>query len=165
MTTRLAGVFETVATLAGRLVPWLMVPLAALVFAVVVLRYGFDFGRIALQEGATYLHALILMLGMGYTLREKGHVRVDIFYSRMSRRRRAMVDLAGDLLLLVPTCLVIFIVSTGYVARSWRVLEGSTEAGGLPLVFVLKTLIPVMAVLLLIQGVADAIRNVGVLRR
>ncbi len=155
---------ETIAVHTGRVLPWLLLPLVVLTFSVVVLRYGFDFGRIALQEGVTYLHALVLMSCMAYTLRENEHVRVDIFYSKMSRRRRAIVDLAGGLLLLLPICLTILVTSWGYVAQSWRLLEGSPEAGGLPLVFALKTLIPLMAVLLMIQGIADIIRNVGVIK-
>ncbi len=161
---RIARRLEAVAVRAGRVLPWLMLPLAGLTFSVVVLRYGFDFGRIALQESITYLHALILTLCMGYTLRENGHVRVDIFYSRMSRRRRAVVDLIGSLLFLTPICLTILVTGWDYAARSWLLLEGSPEAGGLPLVFALKTLIPLMAALLLIQGVADIIRNVGLIR-
>ncbi len=153
-----------VAAWSGRVLPWLLLPLAALTFGIVVLRYGFDFGRIALQESVVYLHAFILMLCMGYTLRENEHVRVDVFYARMSRRQRALVDLAGGALLLAPTCLTLLITSWSYVAQSWLLLEGSPEAGGLPLVFVLKTLIPAMAAALLIQGVADMIRDLAVLR-
>ncbi len=148
----------------GRVFPWLILPLAVLTFGSVVMRYGFDFGRIALQEASTYLHSFILMLCMSYTLHRNGHVRVDIFYNKMSRRKRAAVDLAGAVLFLVPVSLTVLVSSWGYVAQSWLSLEGSHEAGGLPLVFLLKTLIPLMAALLLVQGVADIIRNAKVVR-
>ena len=155
---------EAVAAWSGHLVPWLILPLAVLAFSIVVLRYGFDFGRIALQETVVYLHAFVLMMCMGYTLRENEHVRVDIFYRKMSRKKRALVDLAGAVLLLIPTCLTILVTSWSYVVQSWSLLESSPEAGGLPLVFVLKTLIPLMAVMLLTQGAADIIRNFTVIR-
>lgn len=155
---------EAVSVWCGRVFPWLILPLAALTFGSVVMRYGFDFGRIALQEVGTYLHSFILMLCMSYTLHGNGHVRVDIFYTKMSRRKRAAVDLAGTLLFLVPVSLTILVSSWGYVAQSWLSLEGSPEAGGLPLVFVLKSLIPLMAGLLLVQAVADVIRHVKAFR-
>ncbi len=155
---------EMVAVWCGRVFPWLILPLAALTFGSVVMRYGFDFGRIALQEVGTYLHSFTLMLCMSYTLRGNWHVRVDIFYNKMSRRTRATVDLAGAVLFLVPVSLTVLVSSWGYVAQSWVALEGSPEAGGLPLVFLLKTLIPLMAVLLLIQAAAEIIRNFNVVR-
>ena len=155
---------EVLAIWSGRLLPWLMVPLIALTFGIVVLRYGFDFGSIAVQEGVTYLHALIMMLCMGYTLSKNEHVRVDILYHNMSRRQRAWVDFLGGLLFLMPTSLTILIVSWNYAAQSWVLLEGSPESGGLPLVFILKTLIPLMALLVLAQGIADVLRNYTVIK-
>lgn len=162
----LSGVrrLDAVAAWCGRVFPWLIPALAALTFGDVVLRYGFDFGRIALQEGETYLHAFVLMLCMSYTLHRNEHVRVDIFYAKMTRRRRAVVNLAGALLFLAPMCVTILVSSWNYVAQSWSLLEGSSEAGGLPLVFLLKTMIPAMAVLLLIQAAAEIARNLGVIR-
>lgn len=157
---KIARCLEVIAVYTGRTLPWLMLPMVVLTFGVVVLRYGFDFGLIALQESVVYLHALVLMLCMAYTLYRDEHVRVDIFYARMSGKKRTLVNLFGNLLFLVPMCLVILIGSWGYVAQSWRVLEGSPEAGGLPLVFVLKTLIPLMALLLLLQATANIIRTV-----
>ena len=160
----IAYVMETVSIQVGRILIWLMLPLAMLTFSVVFLRYGFDFGRIALQEGITYLHAFILMLCMGYTFHENQHVRVDIFYNKMSNKKRALVNLVGNLLFLAPMCLTILITSWNYVVQSWLILEGSPESGGLPLVFILKTLIPLMAVSLLMQGIANTIRNIDTIK-
>ena len=162
---RTARCLESISVYIGRVLPWLLLPMAILTFGVVILRYGFDFGFIALQESITYLHAFVLMLCMGYTFYKDGHVRVDIFYSRLSDKKRALVDLTGNLLFLMPMCLVIFFGSQSYVAQSWRVLEASYEAGGLPLVFILKTLIPMMALLLLVQAIASFIRNVIIIRK
>jgi TRAP-type mannitol/chloroaromatic compound transport system permease small subunit len=128
-------------------------------FLVVVLRYVFDVGSIALQESVTYMHATLFMLGAAYTLQQDGHVRVDIFYQRFSRRGRAWVDLLGTLILLVPICLFVLASSWHYVAESWAVHEGSREAGGLPYVYLLKTLQVIMPVLVLIQGAVWMLRN------
>ena len=157
--SRIGAQLENVAIGSGRLISWLLLPLVALTFAVVILRYGFNIGSIALQEGITYLHAFIIMLCMGYTLHAKEHVRVDIFYRGLSERRKALVDLVGGVTLLLPTCVTILTTSWSYAVNAWLLLEGSPEAGGLPLVFILKTLIPLLAILLLIQGAADIIRD------
>ncbi len=147
----------------GRLTAWLTLMMVAVTFAVVVLRYLFDLGSIALQESITFMHAMVFMLGAAYTLRHEGHVRVDIFYSRLNERRRAWVDLFGVLFLLLPVTLFISWVSWEYVSSSWALLEGSREAGGLPGVFLLKSLIPLMALLLLLQGLAMGLRALCVL--
>ena len=131
---------------------------------VVGLRYLFDTGSIALQEVAAYIHGALITLGAGYTLLHDDHVRVDIFYRGWSPRRRAVVDVIGTLALLIPFSVFVVSSSLGYVAASWRQLEGSAEAGGLPGVFVLKTLIPAMGVLLIVAGVVRAVRSVAMLR-
>jgi TRAP-type mannitol/chloroaromatic compound transport system permease small subunit len=143
----------------GHLLSWLSLLMVLGTFLVVVLRYALDMGWIGLQEAVTYLHAALFMLGAAYTLRQGGHVRIDILYQRMSRRGRAWVDLAGTLLLLAPVCLFIAGIGWHYVAEAWAVREGSREAGGLPAVYLLKTLILIMPVLLLLQGLANALRN------
>jgi TRAP-type mannitol/chloroaromatic compound transport system permease small subunit len=150
----------------GRLMAWLTLGMVGVTFSVVVLRYLFNTGSIALQESITVMHALIFMLGAAYTLRHEGHVRVDIFYRRFGVRGRAWVDLLGVmLLLLLPVTLFIIWVSWEYVASSWSLHEGSREAGGLPGVYLLKSLIPLMALLLLLQGVAMGWRAFCVLRQ
>ena len=136
----------------GRMAIWLLAPMICLAFSIVVLRYGFNYGRVDMQEGVVYLHVFILTLCMGYTMRFGGHVRVDVFYSKMQEKTKARIDLIGDILFLLPTSATIVFYSTDYVATSWQLLERSQEAAGLPLIFVLKTLIPVMAGLLFWQG-------------
>ncbi|GGW92138.1 hypothetical protein GCM10007391_28030 [Alteromonas halophila] len=134
-------------------------------FAVVVLRYGFNVGWIALQESVMYLHSAVFMLAAAYTLRSDGHVRVDVFYRRLSPVSQAKVNLLGTLVLMLPTCSVIFLYSLPYVTASWRLMESSIEAGGLPLVFVLKTLLPVTAAMLMLQGLADIVRYTLMIKR
>jgi TRAP-type mannitol/chloroaromatic compound transport system permease small subunit len=127
-------------------------------FAVVVMRYAFGIGSIRLQESVLYAHAALFMLAAAWTLQTDGHVRVDIFYAQASPRAKALIDLVGTLVFLLPVTVLIGALSLPYVARSWAIFEGSPETGGLPFVYLLKTLIPLFAVLLGLQGVAQAIR-------
>jgi TRAP-type mannitol/chloroaromatic compound transport system permease small subunit len=127
-------------------------------FALVVARYIFSFGSIRLSEAVIYGHAAVIMLAAAWTLAAEGHVRVDVFYAHASVRTKAVVDLFGSLLLLLPFALVLLWLSAPFAARSWAILERSHETSGLPLVFVLKTLIPLFALLMALQGVAQAIR-------
>lgn len=144
----------------GRSISWLTVVMVIVTFLIVVLRYVFSIGWIAMQESVIYLHSIVFMLGAAYTLKRNAHVRVDIFYEKMSPRSRAWVDLLGAVLLLVPFCIFIIYISWNYVSLSWSLLEGSRDAGGLPAVFLLKTTIPVMAVLLMLQGIAQGLRSI-----
>ncbi len=148
----------------GRAVAWLTLLMGLITTLVVVLRYGYDTGAIALQESVIYLHATAFMLGIASTLQAGGHVRVDVLQSRLSPRGKAWVDLAGHCLFLVPTAAALLWYSLPYVADSWRVLEGSSEVGGIPGTFLLKTLIPVMALNLLLLGLAEIARTMGRIR-
>ena len=159
----IANKLDRFAERTGRFIAWLTLGMVGITFTVVVLRYLFHSGSIALQESITYLHATLFMLGAAWTLKQDGHVRVDIFYSKQSRRTRAWIDLAGTLLLLFPVCGFILFSSLDYVAASWSVQEGSQEAGGLDAVFLLKTAIPAMAVLLMLQGCAIVLNNILVI--
>jgi TRAP-type mannitol/chloroaromatic compound transport system permease small subunit len=143
----------------GRFIAWLSLPMVVLTFVIVVLRYAFDLGWIWMQESVVWLHATVFMLASAYTLNRDEHVRVDIFYRAMNERRQALVNLCGTLLLLLPVCIFLLIVSMDYVLVSWSIREGSREAGGLPYPFVslLKSLIPLTAGLLCLQAVADGI--------
>ena len=162
---RLADWIDGLNEWAGRAVSWLTLVMVLLTFTIAALRYGFDLGWIALQELVVYLHVLVFMLGAAYTLKQDGHVRVDVLYNRLSERGQAVVDLVGTLTLLIPVCLYILWASWGYVARSWTIREGSREAGGLDAVFLLKSVILVMAGLLLLQGCSRLIRAAGRMRR
>ncbi len=144
----------------GRTVSWLSLFLVLITFIVVVLRYVFDIGSIALQETTTYLHATIFLVGMAYAMQQNAHVRVDIFYTRFSKQTKAWIDLFGALFLLLPFMLFITWISWQYIIASWAVLEGSREAGGLPGVFLLKSLILVMTLLLSLQAFTQIARNI-----
>ena len=158
-----AARLDAFAELTGRIVSWLTLAMVLVTLLVVILRYLFDIGSIALQESVTYLHAAVFMLAAAYTLKHDGHVRVDIFYQQRSPRVRAWINLVGTLLFLVPVCVFVIIISIDYVSLSWSIREGSRHAGGLDAVFLLKTVIPVMAGLLLLQGCSVALRSLLVI--
>ncbi|MCK4675365.1 MAG: TRAP transporter small permease subunit [Gammaproteobacteria bacterium] len=144
----------------GRTVSWLSLFLVLITFIVVVLRYVFDSGSIALQEMTTYLHASVFLIGMAYTMQQNAHVRVDIFYTRFSKQTKAWVDLFGAVFLLLPFMLFVSWISWLYIMDSWSVFEGSREAGGLPGVFLLKSLILIMTFLLSLQAFTQIARNI-----
>jgi TRAP-type mannitol/chloroaromatic compound transport system permease small subunit len=131
--------------------------------AIVLMRYALGFGSIWLQESITYGNAALFMLAAAWTLQVDRHVRVDILYAEGSPRRKAWVNTFGALVFLFPFCFALLWLSLPYVARSFAILERSREASGLPLVFALKSLIPLFAILLALQGMAQLIRSALVL--
>ena len=161
----LADRIDRLTTAVGRAVAWLALAIVLLQFALVVARYLFGLGSIWLTETVIYGHATLFMLAAAWTLRAGGHVRVDIFYAEASARTKTIIDLIGAALLLLPFALVLVWLSVPYAARSWAILERSQETSGLPLVFALKTLIPLFAALMALQGVAQAIRSLSALAR
>jgi TRAP-type mannitol/chloroaromatic compound transport system permease small subunit len=156
------GIDRATATI-GRAAAWCSLYIVSAEFAVVVMRYLLGMGSIRLQESVPYAHAALFMLAAAWTLQINGHVRVDIFYAQAAPRTKALVDLFGTVVFLFPVVIAIGWLSLPYVARSWAILEGSRESSGLPLVYLLKTLIPLFALLLGLQGIAQAIRAVLVL--
>lgn len=148
----------------GNKLAWLMAAMSLTTVAIVVLRYGFDTGAIAAQESVIYMHAAAFMLGIAYTLKRDEHVRVDIVYSRLPAHGKAWVDLAGHVFLLLPLTLTVLFYSIPYATASWRILEGSPEVGGIPGLFLLKSLIPLMSALLLAQGIAETVRALARIR-
>ena len=163
--TALADRIDRLNAAIGRSVAWLVLVVVLLQFALVVARYLFGIGSIWLTETVIYAHAAVFMLAAAWTMQIGGHVRVDIFYADAGKRTKAVIDLIGSLLLLLPFATVLFLLSVPYAARSWAIFEHSQEASGLPLVFVLKTLIPLFAFLMALQGIAQAIRASVVLAR
>lgn len=149
---------DRLASGAGRLLGWFTLIMVLLQSAVVLLRYGFNGGSVALQDSVLYLHGAALMLGLAYALHCDAHVRVDVFYRRMSPQAKAWVNAVGTLVFLLPLCAFVLLGSWHFAAASWAVRETSSSAGGLPGVFLLKSLIPLAALTLALQGVAQFCR-------
>lgn len=156
-------VIDAVNERVGRAVAWLTLAMVLTTFTVVVLRYAFALGWVWMQESYVWLHGIVFMLGAGYTLLHDGHVRVDIFYRPKDERFKAWVDLFGSVVLLLPLVVAVFLASWGYVLESWRGLEQSREAGGLPGLYLLKTVIWGFCILVASQGLSLAGRSALVL--
>lgn len=142
----------------GRVIAWLAVLMVAITGIVVVMRRGFGLNSIALQESVIYMHAALFLLGAAFALKHEAHVRVDIFYRRFGPVSRAWVNSLGTLVFLFPLCGFMLLSSWDYVRTSWQIGEVSSEPGGLAAVFLLKTLIPVAAITLALQGLAELLR-------
>ncbi|NVO14268.1 MAG: TRAP transporter small permease subunit [Rhodoplanes sp.] len=163
---RLAAVADGIDRLTGavfRVAAWGALVVVLVQLAVVLCRYALGAGSLWLQETAVYAHAALFMLAAAGTLSRGGHVRVDLFYADAAPRKIAIVDALGTVMFLLPFAGVLLWLSWPYVGRSWAILERSREASGLPLVFLLKSLIPAFAVLMFLQGLAQLFRAVLVL--
>ena len=145
----------------GRSAAWLSLLMVIITLVVVVLRYGFQIGSIALQESIMYINALVFTLGAAYTLKEEGHVRVDIFYSNFNDKNKAIVDIIGVVSFLFVTSAFVAWSSWDYVSVSWRILESSPETSGLPFVYLLKSTIYILITLLCLQGISELIKSIN----
>jgi TRAP-type mannitol/chloroaromatic compound transport system permease small subunit len=154
---------DSIAEYTGTTTAWLTGIMVLIACTVVTLRHVFAIGSVALQESVTYMHALVFMLGAAYALKTGDHVRVDIFYRKFSARGRAWVDVLGSLLFTLPLMIFIGWGSLDFVRESWRIGEGSTDSGGLGGVYLLKSLLPLMALSLSLQATAEMLRSLLVL--
>ncbi|MDX9739866.1 MAG: TRAP transporter small permease subunit [Gammaproteobacteria bacterium] len=160
-----ARALDAIAEWTGRMVAWLVLVLVLVIVWDVAMRYLFQSGSIMLQELEWHLFALIFLLGAAYTLSHDAHVRVDVFLrsSRVGPRARALVDLLGTCLFLVPFCLLVISGSLPFVEASYRFGERSPDPGGLPYRYLLKAAIPLGFGLLLLQGLAMIARSLRIL--
>ncbi len=163
MIVAIAKSLEQLNRFVGYLVAWLTVVMVLLTTLIVVQRHWFDIGSIRLQESVTYMHAAVLLLAAAYTLSAEGHVRVDVIYRKLSDSARAWVDLLGTCFLLIPFVVFVIWSSWDYVAIAWQIRESSQEAGGLPFPFpaLMKSFIPLAALLLFLQGLVISINSVA----
>ena len=162
--SRMISVIDTVNDRIGRIVSWLTFIMVVTAVTVALLRYVFSIGFIWMQESYIWMHGIIFMLGASYTLLHGGHVRVDVFYARSSPRKQAWVDVLGVLFLLWPMLGVVGWVSWDYVSKSWADSETSFQAGGLPALYLLKSVIPLFCFLVALQGLSLAGKAAMVLK-
>lgn len=144
----------------GRITAWLTLTTVLVCFTVVVMRYAFSSGFIWLQELYVWQHAIVFMLGAGYTFLHRGHVKVDIFYGRSSPRRQAIIDILGTFIFLFPWLIVLVVFSIPFIGSSWAIYEASSQSGGLRGYYLLKTVIWVFAALVGIQGLSLVLKRV-----
>lgn len=152
----------------GHAAAWLTLAMVLIGAFNAVARYagrdlGVSLSSNALIELQWYLFSAVFLLGAAYTLRDDAHVRVDVLFARLSDRAQAWINILGTLLLLLPFCLFSLWVSFPAVRNSWRIREGSPDPGGLAR-WPLKTLILACFALLLLQGIAELIKQIARLR-
>ena len=147
----------------GRAISWLTLAMVLVTFVIVVMRYLFNMGNVAVQESVIYMHSFVFLLGAAYTLKHDGHVRVDIIYRPLSERGKAWVNVFGNLFMLMPVCIFFLWVSWDYVAASWAIKEASQEAGSIPFRYILKTAQIAMPILIIIQGIGELLRDLLVI--
>ena len=143
---------------------YILIALILLVFFTVFFRYVFNMSYIIIQEIIMYLHALIFMFGISYALKENSHVKIDVLYNSLNKRTQRVISIAGLVSFILPTALFVIYISIDMVTQSWVIFEGSSEAGGLNLVFILKSLIPISGVLIFLQGISELIKHIRVSR-
>jgi len=143
---------------------YILTVLIVLVFSTVFFRYVFNMSYIIIQEIIMYLHALIFMFGISYALKENSHVKIDVLYNTLNKRIQRVISIAGLVSFILPTALFVIYISIDMVTQSWVIFEGSSEAGGLNLVFILKSLIPISGVLIFLQGISELIKHIRVSR-
>jgi TRAP-type mannitol/chloroaromatic compound transport system permease small subunit len=143
----------------GRLVGWLTTLMVLVVFYDTVMRYAFNKGNVALQELEWHLFAIIFLIGAAYTLKEGGHVRVDIIFVNLSEKTKAWIDLLGVFIFLIPFCVAVIVSTQGFILNSWAVKEISPDPGGLPARYLLKAMIPLGFFLLIVQGFSEAVKK------
>ena len=149
---------ETLSEWSGRLIAWLSTALVLLIGYDVAMRYLFNQTAVWMQELEWHLFAAMFLIGMAYTLKVDAHVRVDVFYARMSARRRAWVNLLGTLLFLMPFCLLVIDRSWAFAFNAYQIGESSPDPGGLPARWLIKFSVPLGFALLLLQGIAEALK-------
>lgn len=166
MTGVMVGIIRAIAavnTVVGKLFAWLALLMVLVCFTVVVQRYVFATSRVWMQDLYVWLNGAMFTAVGGYALLRNDHVRVDIYYRPASLRTKAIIDLFGVVVFLLPFCGIVFVYGLPFVARSWRFYEGSANFGGMPGLFILKTFILVFAALIALQGIAMALRSILVL--
>lgn len=149
--------------LVGQVLSWLALACVLVCFTVVVQRYFFHVSVLWMQDLYVWLSGAMFTGVAGFALLRQDHVRVDIFYRPASIRRKAISDLLGVLLFLIPFMIIVWVYALPAVRRSWGFYEASSNIGGMPGLFILKSFILVFAVLVALQGIAMASRSILVL--
>ena len=155
---------DTLTEYIGRLTAFILLVLTLLVVYDALSRYLFHSGSIAFQELEWHLFDFVILLGIAYALKEGAHVRVDIFYAAFSPRTKAIVDLFSQLFLILPFSLLVIYMGYDFVLQSFTQMEGSSDPGGLPYRFVVKSLMILSFVLLILQSISEVIKRIKVLR-
>lgn len=142
----------------GKSVSWLSFALVIIICVDVILRYALNMTRIWVIELETYAFSLLFLLGGAWTWQSDDHVRVDVFYSRLSPQGKRWIDLLGTLLFLFPWTWILMQVGLQFFYESWKIGESSSQSGGLPAIYIIKFFMLLGFVLLFLQGVSHCIQ-------
>lgn len=156
---KFSGIIDKVSDKIGYIVGWLTTLMVLIVFYDTVMRYVFRKGNVALQELEWHLFAVVFLVGAAYTLKEGGHVRVDIIFINLSKKAKAWIDFIGMFIFLIPFAVMVILSTKGFIMNSWAVREVSPDPGGLPARYILKAMIPLGFSLLIVQGLSEACKN------
>ena len=149
----------------GRAVSWLTAVLVVLVCGDVIIRYLLKDTAAWIMELEWHLFALVFILGAAYTFKHDKHVRVDLFYDKFNEKDKALVNLIGGVVLLIPWCIMIIIFSWRFAWGSFLIKETSPNPGGLPALYLIKFSITIGMALLLLQAIASVAEAILVLRK
>ena len=163
MLSRLEKIFDRFSDLMGWIAGILNLVMLLNVFYDAITRYFFSTGSIALQEMEWHLFAMVFLFGIAYGLKEDGHVRVDVLYDRFSPRWKAIINIGGTVLFLVPLSVLIIEGSVWYVQEAYTSGEVSGDPGGLPHRWLIKLVIPASFVFLVVSATGFVIRNINIL--
>ncbi len=155
---------ETISELAGKICAVLVVLLAINIFYDVVARYLFSNSSIFMQELEWHIFSIIFLLSTGYALKHDAHVRVDLIYERLSLKKKAVINILGVLIFVMPLSFLILYTSFDFVSYAYEINEKSPDPGGMPYRFIIKALIPFAFLLTILQGIATIIRQVEILQ-
>jgi len=164
MLLRLENFFNRFSDVMGWIAGVLNLLMLINVFYDAIMRYFFKTGSIAMQEMEWHLFAMVFLFGIAYALKEDGHVRVDVLYDRFSPRWKAIVNIGGTLLLLLPLSLLVIEGSVWYVTEAFTSGEVSGDPGGLPYRWLIKIVIPVSFIFLIVSATGFVIRNINIFR-
>ncbi|MDY0051036.1 MAG: TRAP transporter small permease subunit [Aliarcobacter sp.] len=162
MLLKLEKGFDKFADAIGYFTAFVMILMILNVTYDVIMRYFFNTGSIAMQEMEWHLFSVIILLGISYTLKEDGHVRVDLIYDRLTNKKKAKINMVGVVFFILPVALLIGIESIPYVIESFASNEKSGDPGGLEYRWIVKSLIPLSFFLLVITAIGFFIKNLNI---
>ena len=156
-------ILDIISARIGQAVSWVAALMALVITIDVIIRYVFRFTYMWMVEVEIYLFGILFLLASGYTFQHDKHVRVDVFYNKLSEKGKALIDLLGGLFLLIPWCYVVIVSSWYYALSSFLIGENSPQPGGLPAVYILKFCITLGFSVLLLQGISHILKSLQIL--
>lgn len=157
-------VFDSVVNGVGKIISFLLFLMIFNVFYDVVMRYFFHNSSVGMQEMEWHLFSVVILFGVSVALKDEGHVRVDFLFEKYSQRKKAVVNIVGTVLFLVPLTLLVALGSTGFVMDAYSIGEISEDPGGLTHRWIIKSMIPISMYFLLFSAIGYVVKNINMFR-